>query len=149
MHPYARFGATLSVSLILMFLLTMSMVVSLDHVYLNLSNFYMALIMVAPMGVVMLLSMRGMFPDQRRNVVLLAGFVALFFGALYLGRSATFVGDRQFLESMIPHHSRAILMCEESDLTDPQVQDLCIRIIDAQEREISEMEDILSRIDPP
>jgi hypothetical protein len=38
----------------------MSMVRTIDHFYFNLSNFYMALIMVAPMGVAMLVVMWGM-----------------------------------------------------------------------------------------
>jgi hypothetical protein len=50
---YLKLGIALAVSLILMFVLTMSMVRTIDHFYLNLSNFYMALIMVAPMGIVM------------------------------------------------------------------------------------------------
>jgi hypothetical protein len=38
-HSYARLGLALGVSLLLMFLLTMSMVRSLDHYHLNLGNF--------------------------------------------------------------------------------------------------------------
>lgn len=45
---------------------------------------------------------------------------------------------------MIPHHSRATLVCEESDLTDPQIEALCGEIVAAQEREIAEMERMLA-----
>jgi uncharacterized protein (DUF305 family) len=142
---YARFGITLVVSLLLMFLLSMSMVRTLDHFILNLSNFWMALVMVAAMGAVMLVAMWGMFRDRRANVIPLAGFGVLFVGALWLGRSEALVGDRQFLESMIPHHSRAILVCQESDLTDPEIIELCEQIVRSQQDEIDQMQEILDR----
>lgn len=129
----------------LMFVLTMSMVRTIDHFYFNLSNFYMALIMVAPMGLVMLVVMWGMFRDTRLNFVLLAGFTALFVAAFWMGRTETFVGDEAFLRSMIPHHSRAILVCQESDLSDPEVIELCEQIVEAQQEEITQMEGILER----
>jgi hypothetical protein len=145
-HSYARLGLALGVSLALMFVLTMSMVRTVDHFHLNLSNFYMALIMVAPMGVVMLVVMWGMFKDRRLNIVLIAGFVIAFIGALALGRSEAFVGDEQFLRSMIPHHSRAILVCQESEITDPEIADLCDQIVRTQRDEIAQMEAILERM---
>ena len=146
MHTqYIRFGLTLLVSLGLMFVLSMSMVRTIDHFYLNLSNFYMALIMVGAMGIVMLVAMWGMFADKRLNVVLLGAFAAVTAAAFVLGRTETFVGDRQFLESMIPHHSRAILVCQESSLSDPEIIELCDQIVRAQRDEIEQMERILER----
>ena len=142
---YAKLGIALGVSLVLMFVLTMSMIRTIDHFYLNLSNFYMALVMVAPMGIVMLLVMWRMFEDTRLNLVLLASFAALFAVALALGRTETFVGDEQFLRSMIPHHSRAILVCQESSLTDPEIVELCEQIVQTQREEIAQMEAILER----
>ncbi len=47
--------------------------------------------------------------------------------------------------SMIPHHSSAILMCEQSAITDPEIVSLCEEIIRTQEEEIAEMEEILRR----
>ena len=140
---YAKLAISLVISLVLMFVLSMSMVRSLDHFNLNLSNFWMALVMVAPMGIVMLLVMWGMFPNRRLNFILLAGFGALFVGALALGRTETFVGNEQFLRSMIPHHSRAILVCQESDITDPEIATLCEQIISSQRDEIRQMQRIL------
>ncbi|HET9506470.1 MAG TPA: DUF305 domain-containing protein [Gaiellaceae bacterium] len=142
---YAKLGIALGVSLVLMFVLTMSMIRTIDHLYLNLSNFYMALVMVAPMGIVMLLVMWRMFENTRLNLVLLASFAALFAVAFALGRTETFVGDEQFLKSMIPHHSRAILVCQESSLTDPEIVELCEQIVQTQREEIAQMEAILER----
>jgi uncharacterized protein (DUF305 family) len=49
-------------------------------------------------------------------------------------------GDRQFLRAMIPHHSAAIQMCEESA---PRVKKLCGEIVESQKREIQEMKTLL------
>lgn len=46
---------------------------------------------------------------------------------------------------MIPHHSRAILVCQESDLTDPEVIELCEQIVKTQKEEIAQMQEILDR----
>ena len=49
--------------------------------------------------------------------------------------------DRAFIDGMIPHHESAIQMAgvalEESD--NPRVEDLARNIVEAQEREISQM----------
>ena len=47
---------------------------------------------------------------------------------------------------MIPHHSGAILMCEEAKLTDPEIRQLCGEIIQAQKDEISQMKRIMDRL---
>lgn len=93
----------------------------------NLSNFYMALLMVFPMGIIMIA----------------VAFVATFFA----GRAELFVGDREFLASMIPHHSRAILVCEQSDISDPEIETLCHQIIESQQSEIDQMKRIMERLD--
>jgi cation transport ATPase len=142
---YVRFGIMLLLSLGLMWVLSMSMVREPGHFILNLSDFYMALIMVAAMGILMLVGMWSMFRSTKANIALLIGFAALLVGAFALGRSEAFVGDRAFLESMIPHHSRAILMCQESSITDPEIDTLCGEIIESQRDEIEQMEQILDR----
>lgn len=142
---YGRFALVLMVSLGLMFVLSMSMVRTVDHFYLNPSNFYMAVVMVAAMGLVMLGAMWKMFPNPRMNIALTVGFVVVFVGSLTLGRTEALVGDRGFLTSMIPHHSRAILTCQESAISDPEIVELCREIVDAQQREITQMKSILDR----
>jgi uncharacterized protein (DUF305 family) len=120
----------------------MAFVAQWSHFHLNLSNFYMAVAMVAPMGLIMLGVMRGMFPDQSLNVALAVGFVAIFALGLWLGRTEAFVGDGQFLRAMIPHHSRAILVCQQAAITDPAIEQLCGQIIATQQVEI----DIMNRM---
>ena len=47
---YVRFGIVMAISLLVMYLLSTSMIRTFDHFYLNPSNLYMALVMVAPWG---------------------------------------------------------------------------------------------------
>ncbi|MEO8313400.1 MAG: DUF305 domain-containing protein [Pseudomonadota bacterium] len=44
------------------------------------------------------------------------------------------VADREFLNSMIPHHSAAILMRGRATITDTEVQKLCRSIIQSQQK---------------
>ena len=62
-------------------------------------------------------------------------------------RTQAAVGDTEFLRSMIPHHSGAILMCREADLRDAELLTLCEEIIAAQRSEIEQMETIKARLD--
>ena len=142
---YVRFGVVLLVSLVLMFVLSMSMIRSADHFQINPSNFYMALVMVAAMAMVMLVGMWEMYENRLLNTALLAGFAVVFAGSFVLGRTETFVGNEGFLRSMIPHHSRAILVCEESSITDPEIVELCQDIVETQQREIAQMQALLER----
>lgn len=46
---------------------------------------------------------------------------------------------------MIPHHSGAILMCEQASLSDAEILKLCGQIIRSQTAEIDQMKSILAR----
>ena len=142
---YLKFALILLVSLVLMWVLSMSMVRSIDHFYFNLSNFWMALLMVSAMAIVMTVGMWSMFKNRKANIAMLVGFVVLFGAVFALGRTETFVGNEQFLKSMIPHHSRALLVCQESDITDPEIIKLCDSIVKSQQEEITQMQAILDR----
>jgi len=145
MHSnYAKLALVLAVNAVMMFLLTYTLIDRLDHFYVNINRAYMALIMVAPMAVMMLIVMRAMYPNGAVNAVLIASFGALFAICFTLARTQTPVGNVQFLRSMIPHHSSAILMCEHATITDDKITDLCGRIVKAQEEEIAEMKSILA-----
>jgi len=48
---------------------------------------------------------------------------------------------------MIPHHAAAILMVNETELKDPELQQLAKEIREAQEKEIAFMEAKLSELD--
>lgn len=145
MNHYLRFGATLAISLLTMWLLSQSMIEQLSHFQPTLANFYITLLMVSSMGIVMLVAMWKMFENRRLNFVLLGVFVVVFIGAFVFGRTATFIGNELFLHSMIPHHSRAILLCQNASLSDAEIITLCEQIIETQREEIRQMEQILER----
>ena len=48
---------------------------------------------------------------------------------------------------MIPHHSIAILTSERARITDPRVRTLADEIIEAQRREIGEMERLIDDLE--
>lgn len=142
---YMNYFIQLGLSAIAMFIAMYAMIASLEHFVVNLNTVYMTLLMVAPMAVIMLLLMQDMYKDKRMNAIILAVSAVVFVGALLGIRTQTPIGDDELMRAMIPHHSGAILMCEQADLSDPQVQSLCRSIIDAQHREIAEMQALLAR----
>lgn len=145
MAMYLRLGVSLLASLVVMYLLAFSQIEILDHFKFSLSVLWISLSMIAAMGLIMLLAMWRMLPNARLNIALLAGFAALLAAAFTASRLEAFVGDDAFLGSMIPHHSRAVHMCEQAGLHDPEIQSLCRQIIDAQREEIAQMERIIDR----
>jgi len=134
-----------AIDFVIMYLVMYTMIATPDHFRLNLNNVYMTLMMVAPMGLVMLLFMRSMFPSRRANLLIGAGAAAVFAVSLWGMRTQAAIGDDEFLRSMIPHHSGAILTCREARLTDPEIIRLCDGIVRSQQREIDQMEAILAR----
>ncbi|HPL87071.1 MAG TPA: hypothetical protein PLC21_07490 [Deltaproteobacteria bacterium] len=72
------------------------------HIFLNVSRFYMAVVMVAHMAVVMLTAMRNMFPNKRLNTGMYAFSAIVFIAAFIAIRAQTFVGDTRLSRSMIP-----------------------------------------------
>lgn len=143
--PYFRLALSLALSYGVMYAVMYARVDSLDHAYLILNQAYMAGLMVAPMLLIMLATMGPMFGIRALNVSLVVLGVALVVLFLLLIRTQAGVGDRQFLRSMITHHSGAILVCEEAHLRDAQALRLCREIIESQQREISEMKEMLGK----
>ena len=50
------------------------------------------------------------------------------------------------MKAMIPHHSSAIMVSKHANIKDPEVRQLADSIVASQEREITQMEGILSRM---
>lgn len=142
---YRMLAVNLGLSLLIMYVAMFAMIWSFGEFVQNVNFLYMALIMWAPMAIVMMLTMKSMYQDGRLNIILYAVFaltLVLSFAAI---RAQSLVGDRQFLRSMIPHHSGAILMCERSTIRDPEIQQLCREIIASQKAEIDQMKTLLDR----
>ena len=147
-RPYLMFWINMALGLIVMYVVMFSMIEGFQDFRNNLNMFYMAVTMWAPMGIFMLATMPGMFPRRGLNVALYAVFIVLTVASFAATRSQTLIGDGQFIDSMIPHHSGAILMCREADLRDAELLTLCEEIIAAQRSEIEKMETIKARLEP-
>lgn len=145
--PYKKLLMTLSINAVVMFFITYAMIAAPEHFYFNINRVYMALMMAAPMAILMLVMMRSMYQNKTLNYGLYVFFLVLFIASFALARTQQPVGNRQFLRSMIPHHSSAVLMCEEATITDPEIVALCDQIVKSQLEEISQMKAILARID--
>ena len=143
---YAMLAVSFVVMLALMYLVMFTMIWSLGEFIQNINFFYMAVMMATPMTASMPLMMKSMYPDRTLNRVVYLGSAALFVAAFAAIRAQALVGDSQFLRSMIPHHSGAILMCERARLSDPEIERLCDRIIRSQAEEIAQMKAIRDRL---
>ena len=147
--PYTMLALNLAISLLIMYLAMFAMIWSSDEFFNNSNMLYMALVMWAPMGILMLLMMPTMYPNKTLNMALLASFALALILSFWAIRDQALVGDRQFVRAMIPHHSGAITMCERASIRDPEIRDICFKsngIIESQKREIGQMEAILERL---
>ena len=146
MHSHYRMlGINLVLSAIIMYLVMFAMIDTIGEFYNNLNTLYMTLMMVAPMGALMLLMMGSMYQNRRLNLILYAVFAGLFVLGTVGTRAQVGIGNVQYLRSMIPHHSGAILMCREASITDPEIVALCGQIQQSQRAEIEQMRRILDR----
>ncbi len=138
-HPYVRLLAMTVLSFIAMYVLMYAMVDKLADVYPSWNQAYMAALMTAPMVIFELFLMRAMYPRRLLNGVIVAASLVLLALSWFAIRQQWGIGDEQFLRSMVPHHSGAILMCREGALNDPEIKALCDTIISGQQREIDQM----------
>ncbi|PKH93552.1 DUF305 domain-containing protein [Pseudoalteromonas sp. 78C3] len=147
MSHYSKFFLMIATSTITMFVLMYLNTYQLSHVYFSETRTYMALYMGAMMAVIMLLFMLNMYKDKKKNITVLIASVAVFAGSLFLVRSQVTVDDSSWMSAMIPHHSIAILTSDRAKIKDKRVQKLATNIIEAQEREIKEMQWLLKDIE--
>ncbi len=72
-HHYLMFAINMALSLIVMYIVMFSMIDGWADFRNNLNTFYMALTMVAPMGIIMLATMGGMYKNKGLNIALYLG----------------------------------------------------------------------------
>ncbi len=144
---YWRFGAMILTSMAAMFVLTYVNSYDLSHVRWSETRFYMVFVMGAAMAVIMLGFMWRMYRNPAMNVAIVVGSIIVFALAIFLVRSQTTVQDQSWMRAMIPHHSIAILTSERAEIDDVRVKELTREIIEAQRREIAEMEWLISDIE--
>ena len=136
-----------AIHFVVMFILMYSTVDAFKNVYLNFNQVYMAAIMTAPMLILEVVLMGGMYENKKALNILLgisAGALIIFF---FFIRQQTFINDKEFLRSMIPHHAGAILMCDKASLEEAEIKELCESIVESQQKEIDQMKKILDRLD--
>lgn len=118
-----------------------------EHVYFSETRLYMALMMGASMAMVMFLFTRSMYTNKGANALLLLAAAAAFVVTLWLVRSQATISDVSYMKAMIPHHSIAILTSRRANIRDPRVRELADGIIDAQVREIDEMQRLIAALE--
>lgn len=143
---YKKFIAMMVISFLVMYFVMFLNMDKADHYHTGLTRIYMAILMVAPMAVVMMAMMGKMYPNKKWNLGIIVGAFAVFVAALIALRTQTPIDDVQYMKAMIPHHSSAIMTSKHANIKDPEVKKLSERIIKSQEEEITQMETILKRM---
>ncbi len=138
-NHYARLVVMGALSFVAMYILMYAMVNSLDNVYANLNQFYMAGLMTAAMVIIELALMGGMYPSKKANIAIVGVSLIVLTGFWVATRLQFAISDKQFLRSMIPHHGSAILMCKRAPIQDMDIKRLCQEIISGQQAEIDQM----------
>jgi hypothetical protein len=134
-------------SMVIMYLLTyLNSYQIIEHAHFSETRLFMSLLMGGAMMAIMLFFMLGMYKNSRANVAIFIGAGLLMLLSLWLVRSQVTVTGVDYMEAMIPHHSIAILTSERAGIEDTRVRELADEIIEAQRREIKEMEWLIEDI---
>lgn len=138
-NMYLNLAIMAVLSFISMFVFMYMMVDSFANVYPNLNQFYMAGLMTAPMIVIEIFVMWSMYNNKKVNLIIAGvSIVLLVLFSLFI-RKQTAISDKEFLKSMIPHHGGAVLMCDNTNLQDSEIKELCKGITSSQQSEIDWM----------
>ena len=144
---WPTFAAMIATSIVTMFVLKYSNVYDTGHIWFSQTRMWMALMMGMAMIVIMLGFMWGMYRTFMTKVLVMIGAVLGFALFLFLARSQTTVNDQAYMKAMIPHHSIAVLTSRRAEISDPRVRELADAIIEAQVKEIAQMEMLLEDIE--
>lgn len=136
---YMRFVVMAAAMFVAMYFIMYAMIDGWQNLILNINNLYMTLLMVSAMLLIELLVMNPMYVNKKMNriIILISLVIGIFswFGI----REQMFVGDKEFVKGMIPHHAAALLMSEKTKLTDPELIELQKNILESQAKEIELM----------
>lgn len=144
---WPTFAAMIATSIVTMFVLKYSNVYEAGHIWFSQTRMWMALMMGMAMIVIMLGFMWGMYRTFMTKMLVMTGAVIGFALFLFLARSQTTVDDQAYMKAMIPHHSIAVLTSRRAQISDPRVRELADAIIEAQVKEIAQMELLLEDIE--
>ncbi len=147
MNPYVKFTLMILTSTAVMYIMMYFNTYQWDHVYFSETRAYMALYMGAGMAVVMLAFMTNMYKKTKINLMIYGLSILMFAVGVWGVRSQATVDQVDWMQAMIPHHSIAILTSSRADIEDPRVQQLADDIIEAQKREIKEMQALIEALE--
>ncbi len=146
MNPYLKFFLMILTSTVVMYIMMYFNTYRWDHVYFSETRAYMALYMGAMMAVIMLAFMTNMYKKTKVNLMIYGLSLVLFAFGLWGVRSQQTVDQVDWMQAMIPHHSIAILTSTRADIEDPRMRQLADEIIEAQRREIAEMQGLIEEL---
>lgn len=147
MNPYVKFTLMILTSTAVMYIMMYFNTYEWDHIYFSETRVYMALYMGAGMAVIMLAFMANMYKKTKLNLMIYGLSVIMFAVGIWGVRSQATVNQVDWMKAMIPHHSIAILTSTRADIEDPRVRQLADDIIEAQKREIKEMQALVEELE--
>ena len=143
-RPYMRLAILLVAGVAILFAAGYAMVEKAEHLHFNPHQLYVALMAMAPIGVLLLFLLGEAFPNRRVNAGLGAVFAVIFVGAFVGARTQAGIGDDAFLGAMISHHSQAITACGNGNLKDARILAFCERMTADHRDEIARLEAIIA-----
>ncbi|QCB30217.1 DUF305 domain-containing protein [Psychrobacter sp. PAMC27889] len=147
MNPYVKFTLMILTSTVVMYIMMYFNTYEWNHIYFSETRAYMALYMGAGMAVIMLAFMANMYKKTKLNLMIYGLSVIMFAVGIWGVRSQATVNQVDWMKAMIPHHSIAILTSTRADIEDPRVRQLADDIIEAQKREIKEMQALVEELE--
>ena len=140
---YSLWFMIISSFIIQFLIMSVIMTNQVNNITFSLGKFYISVIMALLMGLLETL----MYDIHMKTITLSyyfgLSFVLCFF--IYLYRNQLYIGDKEYLEEMIEHHSMAILTSDQilNKAPSERVKKLAENIIATQEKEIEYMKQIL------
>lgn len=147
MNPYVKFTLMILTSTVVMYIMMYFNTYEWNHIYFSETRAYMALYMGAGMAVIMLAFMANMYKKTKLNLMIYGLSVIMFAVGIQGVRSQATINQVDWMKAMIPHHSIAILTSTRADIEDPRVRQLADDIIEAQKREIKEMQALVEKLE--
>lgn len=136
---YKRFALMAVAMFVAMYFIMYAMIDGLQNLIPNINNLYMTLLMVSAMLIIEIWIMKGMYQNKKINWAIITVSLAIGIFSWFGIREQLFVGDKEFVKGMIPHHAAAVLMSEKAKLTDPELMELQKNILETQAKEIELM----------
>ena len=136
---YKRFALMAVAMFVAMYFIMYAMIDGLQNLIPNINNLYMTLLMVSAMLIIEIWIMKGMYQNKKINWAIITVSLAIGIFSWFGIREQLFVGNKEFVKGMIPHHAAAVLMSEKAKLTDPELIELQKNILETQAKEIELM----------